>query len=438
MNQAAKNIHPAKSPIHEAVLFVSRQNIRPLIKQELKAAGITTVFTVESLDFCIEQMILNSSAMLVVDSDHDKMNLNAIFSAAQGSFNVDTRPIFLICQEMTPEVVSYGTEYNIARIHSGEISRSAIQAHIQSIFEEERDEFGIRNSLIRIADARVRSDWEMSEYLLLDLYSRFPGNTRISCELAENYIHKDDWQQAKAIVESIQDLGDGNIRVMHMKARCLMQSGAFGDAEEILQRCKLINPFNVDRLIDLGNVLLNMARVKDALENFEIALVLDENRKEAMDGKIQCKLLSGDVNEALSLMRQITSPRELASLFNNAAILSIRQGHFSNGMKLYVTAIGTIGKKEKAAARLFYNLGIAYMKLGQPVDALPCFEKAAAIDDSFYNTKHNANIMAAKIGVKIPFPDLKTKTKKQKTDDSFDFSDSVDEEDIFKKAAGTS
>lgn len=433
MSQAVKNLDPTHCPVKEAVLFVSRQNIRPLIKQELKAAGIETVFTVENYDSCVEQMILNSAAMLVVDSDHEKMVLNAIFSAAQGSFNVDTRPIFLVTQDMTPEVISYGAEYNISRIHAGEISRSAIQTHLQSIFDEERDELGIRNTMIRVADARMRSDWEMSEFLLLDLFARFPGNSRIACELAENYIHKSDWQKAKAIVESMQDMGETNLRVMHMKARCLMHSGAFGDAEEILQQCKLINPYNVDRLIDLGNVLLNLTRVQEALESFEMALTLDDNRQDAMDGKIQCKLLSGDVNEALSLMRQITSPRELAALFNNAAILSIRQGHFNNGMKLYVTAIGTIGKKEKAAARLFYNLGIAYVKLGQLMDALPCFEKAAAIDDSFYNSKHNANIMATKTGTTIPFPDLKKVPKKQRSEESFDFSDSVDEEDIFKR-----
>ncbi len=432
MAQAAKKIENQVVPLKEVVLFVSRVNIRPLLKQELKASGIETIFSVEDHDACIEQMILNSSAMLLVDSDHDAVILNSVFSAAQGSFNVDTRPILLITQEMTPTIISYATEYNISRVHAGEISRSAIQTHLQVIFDEERDEVGIRNTMIRIADARMRGDWEMSEFLLLDLYGRFPGNSRVACELAENYIQKDEWSQAKAITESITDLGDNNLRVKHMKARCLMHSGAYGDAEEILIECKLINPYNVDRLIDLGNVLLNLAKVKEALESFEMALTIDSDRKEAQDGKIQCKLLSGDVNEALSLMRQVTSPRELASLFNNAAILSIRQGRFNNGIQLYITAIGTIGKKETAASRLFYNLGIAYMKLGSPQQALSCFGKAAAIDNTFYNAMYNANAMAIKLGLEIQFPNLKKKpATKGRNEASFDFSDSVDEEGIF-------
>lgn len=443
MVQAAKNLEHVSSPLREAILFVSRPNIRPLLKQELKAAGVETVHTSEDSDSCIEQLVLSSAALLVTDTDLDRKTLTSVLAAAQGSFNVDTRPILLITQTMSPEVISFASEYNIARIHNGEISRSSIQTNLQAIAQEENDENGIRNTMIRIADARMRSDWEMSEFLLLDLYGRYPADARIACELAENYINKDDWQQAEAIIEGIQYPGNTNIRCMHMKARCLMRNGNFADAEDLLQRCKLINPYNVDRLVDLGTALMNMARVQEALENFELALEIDADRKEALEGKVQCKLLSGDVNEALSLMRQITSPRELASLFNNAAILSIRQGQFNNGMQLYKTAIGTIGRKEKAAARLFYNLGIAYMKFAYQTEALSCFEKAAEIDSSFRNAKHNANIMAIKLGLKPPFPDIKPEldkrtrsskeTHSQEREVSFDFSDSDDEEAIIKR-----
>jgi tetratricopeptide (TPR) repeat protein len=446
MVQAAKNLEKISSPIREAIVFVSRPSIRPLLKQELKAAGIETIHTCENPDACIEQLVLSSAALLVADTEHDAKELSTVLSAARGSFNVDTRPIMLITQTMTPQIVSYASEYNIARIHCGEISRSSVHADLQAITEEEKDENGIRNTMIRIADARMRGDWDMSEFLLLDLYGRYPGDARIACELAENYINKDDWQQAEAIIESIQD-GEANIRVMHMKARYLMHNDNYAEAEEILQSCKLINPYNVDRLVDLGVALMNMSRVQEALENFELALEIDIQRQDAFEGKVQCKLLAGDVNEALTLMRQITSPRELASLFNNAAILSIRQGHFNNGMQLYKTAIGTIGKKEKATARLFYNLGIAYMKFSHQTEALSCFEKAAGIDGTFRNAKYNANIIAVKLGLKPPFPDIKPELDKrsrkpsgietQERDTPYDFADNEDEEDVSRNLLKT-
>jgi hypothetical protein len=106
MAQAAKKIEAQIVPLKEVILFISRPNIRPLLKQELKASGIETIFTVEDHDTCIEQMILNSSAMLIIGTDHDAVVLNSILTAAKGSFNVDTRPILLITQDMSPSVIS--------------------------------------------------------------------------------------------------------------------------------------------------------------------------------------------------------------------------------------------------------------------------------------------------------------------------------------------
>jgi hypothetical protein len=72
------------------------------------------------------------------------------------------------------------------------------------------------------------------------------------------------------------------------------------------------------------------------------------------------------------------------------------------------------------------------MKLGSPQQALSCFGKAVAIDNTFYNAMYNANAMAVKLGLEVQFPDLKKKpTTKPRTEESFDFSDSVDEEGIF-------
>jgi hypothetical protein len=41
-------------------------------------------------------------------------------------------------------------------------------------------------------------------------------------------------------------------------------------------------------------------------------------------GKTECLLAQGDVDEALELIKGFASPRELASVFNLAAILNIK------------------------------------------------------------------------------------------------------------------
>lgn len=381
----------------EAVIFIARASIRPLVRQELKNAGVGTIFNAETQDACAEHLAHHPEALLVLDWEHGPETVNNVLRAAKGAFNIETRAIFLIAGEVSRNFVSTAAEYYVSRIHTGEISRGAIQEHLEAIVDQESAEMGLRVLLTRVADARARDDWETASMLLNEMHTRYPDDKRIICELAENYIHEERWSEAQAIVEQLTVTSNHNPRIAHLKARCLMKRGDFEQAAALLQETRLVNPFHVDRLVDLGKALMNVDRIREALETFDEALRLAPEHKEAAHGRLQCKLIDGEVNEALALMRQMTSPRELASLFNNAAVLSVRHGRFEHGLSLYHTAIGALGAKDNLVSRLFYNLGLAYHKQGRSDESLDCFQKALKIDDRFDKARHNAQIVASRI-----------------------------------------
>jgi Tfp pilus assembly protein PilF len=181
----------------------------------------------------------------------------------------------------------------------------------------------------------------------------------------------------------------------------MMKSGRHTEAAKLLQATRLINPFNVERLLDLGAALLNCGQFKDALRSFSDVLDLDAANVAAMRGKAQCQLLEGEINEALTLMRQLSGPRELASIFNNAAVLAIRQGRFDQGTSLYKTAISALGRNQELVARLFFNLGIAHHKMSQNGEALENFQKALQFDPGFAKARHNVTQLATKLGRKL-------------------------------------
>jgi tetratricopeptide (TPR) repeat protein len=208
-----------------------------------------------------------------------------------------------------------------------------------------------------------------------------------------------------------------NLRIQHLKARCLMQQGEFEEAASILTNCKLINPFNVERLVDLGRAFIQTNQIREALATFDEALELDKDNKPAALGRAQCRLLEGDVNDALGLLRQISTQREVASLFNNAAILAIRQNRFDHGFSLYRAAIGAVGNSPRIVARLLYNLGIAQYKHFKLDEALECFESSFKQDPAFIKAKQNAQVIAHKLGRKAL---VSTSTQKPaKMDENF-------------------
>lgn len=402
----AVRLEPKALGLVEAVLFVNRASIRPLLRQELKNAGIVTIHNVENEEACAEEMARHPEALLILDWDHPPATVNAALRHAKGHFGIDTRPILLIATELSVQIISTAAEYYVSRVHGGEVSRGSIQEHLDFLVDQESNESGLRASLMRVADARRRDDWKSASQLLIEMNRRFPDDRRITCELAENFIHENKWNEASAIVDLLSATSNNNLRVQHLKARCLMKRGAFDEAAELLREARIVNPFNVDRLVDLGKAYMQIDRVKDAMHAFEDVLALEPGHIEARNGQLQCKLLDGDVNDALDLMRQMSTPRELAALFNNAAILSIRHGRFEQGMSLYHTAIGALGDTDDLVSRLFYNLGLAYHKQGKSPESLTCFERALRIDRKFDKARHNAQVVAGRLTEPVQTVDI--------------------------------
>ncbi len=130
------------------------------------------------------------------------------------------------------------------------------------------------------------------------------------------------------------------------------------------------------------------------------------------------------MNEALNLLNEFASPRELSAVFNTAAILAIRQKRYDAGFELYQKALQILAKKPKLVSRILYNMGIGYVKFGKPEKGLKCFEKSAEADPEFTDAAHNIKIL--KTATQSPQPRSQTTTA-QLDDDQHELLDGLEE-----------
>jgi len=356
---------PAKDgPITRAILFVSRDTVRAVLMRELSNYGIPEIKAQESLADCIEDLKKNPTSLLVIDWEHGEEPVAKALTAAQGPHRVDTRPIFFLALDISERVVSIAHEYNVSLIHTGEISKADIVKHLDDIVHNALMSPICRQTFREVAELRRKGDKAMVVSKLRDLCDREPTNLRASVELGFSYCEANMLDDAERWLHSVASRYPNDLRTKHLQARCAMRRGQFDKAFETLQEASLISPNNVERLVELGNILLNMDRVKDAMVRFHEALKLDENNKEAKTGRSQCKMLLGQVNEAVKLLGQMDNPEELASVFNGAAILAIRQQRFEQGLDLYKAAIGFLSHDNSSVARVFFQHGRGFGQVG--------------------------------------------------------------------------
>ncbi len=382
-----------KSP---PIIHSPRAEVVESVKAQLEALSCKQFLMPSSKDDCIEKLFKYPDSVLVIDWEHGSEHVNQVLSSIKGHFLVETRPIFLLVQNLEDATLATGAEYGVSQLHAGPVDSATIKECIVALFEEEKSTKSARDGLIAVADARKRGDWTLASKLLHELLGKNPGHERVSMELAENLIHEGKFAQASELLATFVEGKPGdvpNIRGLHLAGRCQLAAGHYEAAISYLEQAKLINPHNVDRLIDLGNAFFENDQPEAAEAEFAAAETLDADNHGAKVGKGKCLLVAGEVNEALALLKMISGPREMASIFNTAAVVSMRSGRFDKGMALYKSALSAIGKEKPVAARLHFNMGLGYRRWHKPEKALACFNKSLELEPSYEKAiRHKAEV----------------------------------------------
>jgi tetratricopeptide (TPR) repeat protein len=377
----------------EPVVFTARSDVSDSVRTELKSLGVNAVLIPATQSQCIEFLKADSLRLLVIDWRLGSETVNQVIEQVRGHFKVETRPMLLIAPEPDQQVLATAFELGISQIHQGPISRHSIRESLNGVLREYEATRTIRESLGQVAKIRGQNNWTLATPILEHLLTENPGNDRLICELAENLIHEDGWDQALELIGPLTEREQPNIRALHLAGRCFMRKGDFDQAIGLLSRAKLMNPHQFERLIDLGDSYLQIYQPDEALRSFTEALAINGRSRRAKAGMGAARLLRGEVNEALSLMKDLSGPREMAAVFNMAAILTVRRKQFEQAMQLYQTAVQSIGKEDAIAARLLFNMGIGFRRWGKPDKAKVCFDRSLALDPSFSKSERQLTLL---------------------------------------------
>ena len=398
MALSQNNFQTAETNI--AIVYLSRTDIRPLTRDVLIDKGIDSIKSPGTLEECKIELEQHPDALLICDWEQGQLEVVSLLKNEQKQFSAVSRPIYLMCRQADPKVIATAHEYSVTTVHSGEISKAAIGRHLDTILSSGGDFSSIRNELAHAKACREQAKWQDSKKVFQDLRIRFPNENRFTVEVASDLINMDHWDEAYPLLEEVVITDELNLRALHLFARCHMRSGDYDKALKLLSSAQTFNPFHPHRLVDLGKCLLQIDDIATARQAFDDALELDCELREAIILKGQCDLMDGHIKEGLDLISEISGPKELASIFNNAAILTIRHERFQAGVALYETAIASLGKgpKPRTQAKLIFNLGLGYLRWKKEDEALECFEKALHLDPQFRKAAHNAKVTAASLG----------------------------------------
>ena len=383
-----------------AIIFTDRSDVRNAVRDELRRIGLKSDDLHAPSDQAQMLVMINKlkEAVLILDWDAGAESVLSVLEMNVEKGKQDAHSVFLITSKVDQNIVAAASEFSVDKIHSGEISSLAIKEALTAIFKAAQNESPIKKLLKKMGEYKKSGDYDKVDGILAPLYEKMPTNPRIAVEYGENLIEIGDLKKAKEVLTVAAKAEPPYARAKHALAKVFLKEKNPTMAVNCMQGAQLISPYNVNRLLEMGEIFLDLGEASKAKSSFDDAMSIAPKSKRAVAGKGTAMLDLGEVNEALSLIKESANSKELASIFNTAAILAMKKGDHDNAMNLYKTALNAVQNNKKVESRLWYNLGIGYVKWRKPKKSLDCFKKSVELDANYENAAHNIAVMEKALG----------------------------------------
>lgn len=152
-----------------------------------------------------------------------------------------------------------------------------------------------------------------------------------------------------------------------------LESGKPDLAIDFLNRASEKSPDNLERICDLGDLHLQNMETDKAEDLFSKVQSIDPECRAASSGKTLARNIEKWLTGTISI------PDTFAGILNAIGINMVRSGHFSNGIEHYHSALSHVSD-ERSKAKLYFNLGLGYLRWQKPDEALHQMEQAILCD----------------------------------------------------------
>jgi tetratricopeptide (TPR) repeat protein len=386
-------------PISFVVILSDRDAVISTIRSELKKVGIdhSSIMVTEMPVDAKNKLAEEENPLLIADWEMDSNRVILLFQSQMFTHTHEQLPIYLLARDADTSILKTAQEFGILKVKTGELTPMEIKNDLKEIFDEIATTTPVKETLSLIADAKQLDKFDVALETIENSDEATQQNEAIVIEKASCLMRLNRWADAAGILSALlEGHEDANPRAIHMYGRCLLKTGDLDGATGQLRKANALNPYNSTRLVDLGNALLQLGETDEASESFDSAVTIDPSNANAKKGQGKVKLMQGHINDALAILNDVAGNHEIAAVFNSAAIISIKQNRHGDGLKLYEAAIKALGKDEKVAAKLYFNMGIGFMHSKNAPSAHKCFKKAVELAPDYEDAKHNLEVLEGK------------------------------------------
>jgi len=248
-----------------------------------------------------------------------------------------------------------GEQLNVLKQTDNTRSEAQKIVHIQRIFQSQNPS---KEYLVAVQEA----------------YQAYPHDPIVRLEYATTRLHLGEANDAGLLAKRLLQVESHNVRAMNLLAQVQFKAGDLDGSLKILEVANKLCPSNPERLTLMGDVQVKKGNLTAAKKAYLEALDVYPPIQGARDSLVQIPLDAAEVETAVQVMRGVMSEKDRAALLNKAAITAVNARKYPDAIRIYGYALQHL-QEDDLKASIFYNLGLAYKKMGNLALALVNFKE---------------------------------------------------------------
>jgi DNA-binding response OmpR family regulator len=361
----------SKKLVPESVVAVDDdETILNLIRQICQDAGVTHFRGFQDGIKAWEFLAKTPVDFLILDWRVPEVSGAALFNRVRALTTFTQTPILVVSGYLHAKDASLLEELPFAGLIEKPFSEAFLARKIRVLYQDWQWYKAEKTNIAHALDSLESSDTKVLEGIVY-LMERAPRPVPFGIYAARQFVARGHKTEAEVVLRHILRSNPDSLPVLTELGKLLLQTKRVKEASALLSKAQGISPQNLDRLCMLGDASMQLLDPEKAGGYFKEALEIDPESPRAQAGMT----LADNLEKYLSQANVTSIPSSFASLLNAIGISVVRGGKFEEGMKHYRSAMVYVGE-DAIKGKIAYNLGLGYLRWKKPQDAMSWFREA--------------------------------------------------------------
>lgn len=169
------------------------------------------------------------------------------------------------------------------------------------------------------------------------------------------------------------------------------------DAALLLSRMADLNPYHIKILENAGISCLKADMLPEAERHMAKLAVADVSNKVVGNVVAEVRIKQGNYDDVVNCLSKTHTEKEIIQFLNNAGVKLSKENDVAGALKMYKSAVLQLDGKTPLLYAIYYNMGLAYKRLDDKMNAAVCWRKSLKLNADFDKAKQALTDMGERL-----------------------------------------